>query len=260
MENISQKGGNFELRNILLNGYKKGTYFMRSIQKTSKAGDFIPEVYNIYSPKMMANIGGLDDVLESRSIYVNIKRAMTRKGETEINPEDEAIIKARDLGYIFAFNYWKDILKIYKEMENETKLKNRDFEIWKPMFAIAKIFGDEVYNEIKELAEEKTDEKNNEDSTETVEIVIIHKLKEYIYNKEDHYIPVKDIYNMVNNSNEFEWLNLNMFGKMMRRLGFNEKRRVSVGIEYLLRKDFIIELYERYVGKIEKAYVEEEVE
>jgi hypothetical protein len=55
-----------DFRNILLSGYKKGEKAYR-IGKTAK-DRLIPEAFEVYGPKMLANIGGLEDVLSDRCI------------------------------------------------------------------------------------------------------------------------------------------------------------------------------------------------
>jgi hypothetical protein len=55
----------------LLSGYKKGGKVYRT-EKT-KGERLVPEAFDPYSPKMIANISGLEDVLECMHANVQMK-------------------------------------------------------------------------------------------------------------------------------------------------------------------------------------------
>jgi len=76
-----------DFRGLLLCGYKKGEFVFRA-EKTRK-DRYKPESFEVYSPKMLANIRGLEDVLEDRCITIIMKRAKNpRILNAEINLND----------------------------------------------------------------------------------------------------------------------------------------------------------------------------
>ena len=62
---------------------------------------FIVEDYDLYSPKMLANISGIEDVLEDRCITIILKRTRNKeKGNREIDITDYQWQEIRDKLYI----------------------------------------------------------------------------------------------------------------------------------------------------------------
>lgn len=64
-----------DIRALLLSGYKKGSKISRAVEEVVQIGEksikrFNVEEFQNYSPKAIANISGLDDVLESRCITI----------------------------------------------------------------------------------------------------------------------------------------------------------------------------------------------
>lgn len=63
-EKLSRPDRALEFRSILLGGYKKGEKVYRT--EKLRDGTFQPEAFEVYGPKALANIGGIEDVLEDR--------------------------------------------------------------------------------------------------------------------------------------------------------------------------------------------------
>ena len=248
VEALSKTEIGTELKFILQGGYKKGGFVLRSLQQSSKSGDFKTQEFPSYCPKMLANIGGFDATLESRAIFINLKRALTEVGEREIYSEDESYISYRDDIYFWAFNRFKKVREIYKNLQNPTTLKNRDFEIWKPLFSIAILMNDkEIYKLLIEFATQNALEKREEDITTNPDLIIINKLFEEV--KRGYlggYVKSYKIMEIVQNELMFP-MNLWSLGKTMKRLGFY-KRRMGAGMEYLMDQKFVYSLKARYIG------------
>lgn len=74
-ENIGRKENNV-LRVVLNSGYKKGVAVERMKKVSTKEGEKqVVERFNLYSPKVMANIWGMDEVLEDRCISLVIEKS-----------------------------------------------------------------------------------------------------------------------------------------------------------------------------------------
>jgi hypothetical protein len=72
-ENISKKEKS-SLRELLNVAYKKGGVVKR-VKKVEKTGEAVVETFNVFRPIMLANIDGLDDVLEDRCITIILEKS-----------------------------------------------------------------------------------------------------------------------------------------------------------------------------------------
>lgn len=104
------------------------------------------EKYFVYSPKMIAGIHGINDVLASRSVKLRmlrrleneqIERYIETPGLRELQQE------IRDNLYRFGLHYASAIFDRYRQdISSEPAYKhlsNRSFDIWVPMFIIAEM-------------------------------------------------------------------------------------------------------------------------
>ena len=162
-----------EFRSLLLSGYKKGAVVYR-IEKGRKE-KLIPVGFEVYSPKALANIGGLEDVLEDRCKVTIMKRTRNRKiADKEINLNDRRWMKLRGKLYALYLLYWHEVKECYDKLtrlSEHDELVNflsehthipkkylklitaRELELWKPIFALAMFF-DRYVSEPSELNEQ----------------------------------------------------------------------------------------------------------
>jgi hypothetical protein len=233
-----------EFRALLLSGYKKSGIVQR-VEKDTK-DRFVVKKFEVYSPKMLGNVFGLEDILEDRCIRIIMKRTLNKEiGEREINENDPTWQQIRDKCYVFALENWEEIKEIYETLPNETKLSNREWELWHPILAIAAFLNKSIYNKMKTLAEMKTKEKHTENITETGEYILIETLLDLV--KEDRYYKIKEIKErMIERFDEEQrWLSNKWIGNALRRLGIAEKRRVGAGIEFRISPEIVKDLAER---------------
>lgn len=233
-------------RNILLNGYKKGQRTYRN--RRTPEGNFVPQSFEVYGPKMLANIEGLEDVLGSRCVTIIMKRGLNSEiTNKEIDISDPLWQQVRDLFYPFLMKNWRDIRRIYSELQNDTSLLNRNWELWKPIFVLAKFFdhsNNGLYEEMKSLALEKTAESQRENS-DSHEAVLVEVLLSVV--DEDNFYKLSEIrVEMADRFDDGGWLSERYIGQLLRRLGFSNRRRVATGTEYFLRvsevKDLAVRL------------------
>jgi len=197
-EQLSSRYRAVDFRNILLNGYKKGLRTYRN--RRTQDGNFVPESFEVYGPKMLANIEGLEDVLESRCITIIMQRGSNREiTNKEVGENDPVWQQIRDLIYPFLMKNWKEIRRTYSEFENDTTLACREWELWKPIFSLAKFFDStDLLERMKNLALEKSEESRRDD-----------------------------------------------LGRLLRRLGFSNRRRVGSGTEYFFKVSEVTNLAQR---------------
>lgn len=124
-----------EIRSMLLAGYKKGIKVPRAQEKSSKKNKFWDvNEYEVFSPKMIANISGIEDVLEDRCITLVLLRTNKRLiGNREIYINDDKWINIRDKLYINLLTNWKDIRKSYEVLSgvflNEDNVDNEGNDV-----------------------------------------------------------------------------------------------------------------------------------
>ncbi|MBN1189339.1 MAG: hypothetical protein JXA46_06270 [Dehalococcoidales bacterium] len=128
-----------EITKILNSGYKKGALVYRSVKDSS--GDFKPKGFEVYSPKAIASIRDLGDMLESRCIPINMLRSSSSNQSNLIITDNcEQWAKTRSDLYCLALIHFQEIRQIYETDTSIQILKNRDNELWLPLFSIAKFF------------------------------------------------------------------------------------------------------------------------
>jgi hypothetical protein len=282
-EKLSNPERALEFRSIILSGYKKGAVVYR-VEKTKKE-TLVPEAFETYGPKAMANIQGLEDVLEDRCIITIMKRGKDRRiTDREVNMQSEHWSELKHRLHILFLQYWREILETYRKIDelserNELSeqvnfmgitvkddrikyLTARELELWKPLFAIAKFFDDQIKQHnnmftsslcsssslcslMFSLALDKAEQKHLENVTETGESILVQVLyKIYEY---DGYYKVKDICEEMRKQydEEQKWLTTKWVGNALKRLGFSNKRRVGTGYEYYITKKDVLDMIER---------------
>lgn len=254
-----------DFRNILLNGYKQGSL----IYRVEKEGDKqVINSFEPYSPKMLANIQGLEDVLESRCIGFIMKRTLNKEvGEREVTESDKEWQILRNELYKFIMTHWKEIKVIYDEISNDTGLKNRDWELWKPIFVIAKFIDESdvndgsIYKEMVELALRKSKEAKDENVTNNTDYLLAEVLRKIALQDEDvKYVAIGSIKDALMEyfDDEPKWLNSKWVGRAIRRLGFKEARRLGTHREILIKENEALDLADRLnIGEIATSLTSE---
>ena len=262
-----------EFRSILLSGYKQGGKVYR-VEKNRK-DRLQPEAFEVYSPKALANIRGLEDVLEDRAKSVIMRRSRDVKiVNREVNINASEWSELRSELYLLFLCYWKEIKGVYDkisecselselvnisgtpfpDVEGKDLLIGRELELWKAIFALAIFFEKKcVQNKFTtsqrslsslmfELAAQDAKQRQIENMTETGEVILVQVLLDMV--KENNYFKVKKIKDrMLEEFDEDQkWLTSRWVGSALRRLGFKEKRRVGTGYEYLLHVEELKDL------------------
>ena len=151
-----------------------------------------------------------------------------------------------------------DINTLKNKLKN---IKNRDLELWLPVLSVGLSISDEVFDRVITLCVKNVKEKETENATESTDSIIIEVLSEVV-DKNDWY-PVKKITSRLRDymgldEKEDKWLNTKYVGRALKRLRFNEKRRVGTGIEYRISVKNIEDLAKRSGMRLEKFIKKEE--
>jgi hypothetical protein len=121
-----------QIRQLLNSGYKQG---MPAIRVTGD--DLKPQAFDVYSPKILAAIMGLEDVLASRCIAIPMRRA---DHKMPVFPLDFDGASIRHQLYSLALTHFQNIYINYYERPNLHRLHNRSGELWSPLVALAAFF------------------------------------------------------------------------------------------------------------------------
>ncbi|MFH1520460.1 MAG: hypothetical protein ABID61_02335, partial [Candidatus Micrarchaeota archaeon] len=226
------------LRSLLNSSYEKGATADRTDKNTGKGEEFM-----VYGPRMMGGIQGFEDVLESRAIVFIMLRTVTEKANREPQldvalPEWQSI---RDDMYTLMMTEWREVKKIYDSMEASGELyglKGRDWQLWRPIFALAKWLDDPyVTAHIIKLAKIKAAYRKEKDQWEMAEIVLLKSLKKHLL--EDGWQSLSII--KTDMEEEYgedipRWFSNRYVDKLLTRLGWQEKRKKRNSKEYKINR------------------------
>lgn len=112
----------------------------------SRSGSFKVQQFQAYSPKMLAGINEIDDVLQDRTIRLRLMR----KKETEYTERYKETVEIqntqtalRDYLYTFALEWASDLSTVYNGekggIQGTSHLNNRELDIWEPIFLLANL-------------------------------------------------------------------------------------------------------------------------
>lgn len=236
-----------ELRAALLGGNQVGCYAL----KVEGEKDKRVETYETYSPKALANISGLDDVLEDRCIYILMLRALGNQKNTDINPVDPEWKEICNKLYRFYLESAGEVSELSADSVGIPEgINSRARQLWIPIFTLAKYFENrgmkDLVSVVSEFALHNTAIKASEDE-DTNEVLLVRTLKEMV--RQEGWYPVSEIKEQFakNFEDAPKWANSKAIGNMLKRIGLEEKRRVGKGYEYYIKPSRLQELAARYV-------------
>jgi len=249
-ERLRNKERSMDIGNILNSGFEKGGYVYRT---GTKEQNFILERFETYSPKMICSVGGIaSDTLQDRVIQIVMLKTLKRE-ISEKEPKETDLIweEIRNDLYPFIFAYWKNIRDTYNSLENNTKLTNRDWDLWKPILTIAKLINNELFNKIVKIAENKTKDKQ-EDITESSEGILLNVITEAYKKSGDDLYSVKDIRDRMKEmiGDKADWITSGWIGRTLTKYKFERRLNPSTktGTHYLITKDKLNDVLKRYLN------------
>jgi hypothetical protein len=231
-EVLSNIYGRSDFRALLLSGYKKGLKVYRN--RRTADGNFEPESFELYSPKMLVNIEGLESVLGSRCIDIIMQRGSNRNiTAREVVIDYPIWQQIRDMIYPFLMKNWKAVKQKYVELQNDDTLHNRDWELWKPILSLAQFFDNvTLFKDIRALAIEKAAESQST-SSNIYELVLAETLLSLV--DHDDFYRLADIKcEMVSKLEDHDYLSSRQVGNLLRRMGFIKSRRMGSGYQYFI--------------------------
>jgi hypothetical protein len=126
-----------QIRQLLNSGYKAGMPAIRLIGEEMK-----PQAFDVYSPKILAAIAGLEDILSSRCITVPMRR--TDRHLPLIPPHFDGADIRHQL-YSLVLTHFQYIQHNFFDRSDLPTLPNRSGELWSPLIALAAFFQEQGY-------------------------------------------------------------------------------------------------------------------
>jgi len=238
-----------QIRQLLNSGYKQG---MPAIRVTGD--DLKPQAFDVYSPKILAAIMGLEDILASRCIAIPMRRT-TRKMPSFPPDFDGAAL--RHQLYILALTHFQAVYRNYFERPELHKLHNRSGELWSPLVALAAFFEEQggvvgLLDAITNAAEWDEQISEGKSLSEREEAVL--QALELLTRNADEIVWVKGtdlrekIRSLLGQSTD-EMGNAQWIGHVLKRLQLidNSRRKHHVGGKlYAIERREVLDMMQRY--------------
>jgi len=279
-----------QIRESLNSGYKKGVVTVRT--EKNAQGELEPRFYNLYCPKAMANISGMDEILEDRCKVTIIKRNKNKTvGDREFSILAKKWGEYRKKLYRLYLQHWREVKEIHGKLQTLVDeesddidrtakylaeltgidrkqlngLTGRELELWRAIFTMAIFFDNHAPPDKRDslrqmvlLAMDDAKKRRTENITESAECVLVEALRELITT--DAWYSVKDVQDATASKYDSppQWLSTEWIGRALRRLELTEKRRWSTGVQYHIKPEQVQDLAER-LGLVQEMNEVQEV-
>jgi hypothetical protein len=174
---------------ILNAGFAQGKYVLRCVGK-----GFDVKKFAVYCPKAVLAIGSLPTTLMDRSVVISMRR--------HLNTEHVARFRRRQAsqhaaGIFNTIATWADknkeqVAKAYLT-QNLDFLKDREADLWEPLFAIASVAVPERLNELKQIATRLANEKAKSDVDESAGVKLLADLHDIFANNRKLGFPTEQL-------------------------------------------------------------------
>ncbi len=235
------------LRLLLNAGYKRGSPAIRI-----EGEDFRVREFEVYAPKILASIRGLEDVLESRCILITMLRTTTSKGNLTISEQGEDWAAVRHELYSLALTHHRPLRDIYEKDVSLRFLTNRDNELWLPLLSLAKLLEEQgvvgLLDRVKAyaLASTRRAEGSTLSDWEQALLLALHQLTEDGEQRDLTTAAIRQEMGQFIDQEELEELRAQWIGYALRRLGFTDKTRRWKGTVYHIAGRDVWEMMDRY--------------
>jgi len=253
-----------QLRALFLEGFIRGQYALRSEGKANEG--FTPTQFNLYSPKSLAHINGIGDVLEERCITQLMIRSKN-KSMLDSWPDvkrDKRFLEIRNLCYRLFLDYADEIDQMQDEARKLLSVSGRELRLWTPIITFALFFENHGVENLVKRIQNKTKESSKErqlsDEEENRELLIIRFCDEVcvpLTVQEDNikknpkgWIPTEEIYKRLideENASKYginpEYFSRRILSATLKRIGLKKEKKEG-GISWLITRRTIDEIKE----------------
>lgn len=250
------------VRTLLMQGFLKDQYAVRSESRSD--GGYTPTTFNLYSPKSLAHITELDDVLEDRCIQ-QLMRRTTNKDKLNSWPDEKRDSRFKDIRnacYRIFLDYGNEIYDLQIEAQKLLKVSGRELKIWNPIITLALFFERHgvsgLVNLIQEKSNESSEERQIQDEEDSFDLRILRFITNYGVSvteekngksnpkgwKATQQLHTKLIDLKLEFSINEDFMTNHKFTSILKRLGFKKAKKV-LGISWLIDEDSIKDANDR---------------
>jgi len=225
---------------MLNSGYKSGPKVGKMQPTGTKGWD--SKEYDPYSPKMIAGISDVSETLQSRALNLTMLASSNNEIKNrELETTAPILKELRDGFYLSAMEIHKDLYSVYKSL-TEPDIQGRNWEVWRPLFALAKVIDTKseqeglTYNLVRDFALERVRIASNVSADDQTVIQLLIALKYMMESdtKREAFYPTENLkhYLKTEHGDEFAWLeSTNYIGVSLRKTGVvlqgSETRRLN---------------------------------
>ena len=231
--------GDENLIQILNASYKRGGTAML-VDKSNDGMDL--KTFEVYSPRCLASIRGIERTLEDRSIMI-IMKLSSEKGLTQRVIRESDATAMRDDGYRLRLQQGIEIYKDYanideSDMAHDLDLSGRSFEVFGPLVYLCKRFKPEWYADLMKFVRNYEEDKRSLDEG-TLENDTMLAIYHVICGKPD-VVTVGGVTNwkglvctsdvalkLLDISPEHDDVSHKSLGWVLKRMGFNRIRKIG---------------------------------
>ena len=230
-----QKADLSERLEIFNSGYKRSGSVRRCV-----GDDNIPTDFSTYSPKLLASIEGLEQTSADRTITLHLLRAKGEVPKFSYRRLETTFQSLRNALYVLALQYNAEVAKIYSGLEMVKGLKDREDELWSPIFALAEFIdgyrlgkdpsieeADLLTSRMIRMAYTCRDRKQEDEMEDNPEQRILAAILEFMEEREpvrdqegnptEFYIS-DDVLAYVNGRDTLDWVKKRYLGNVLSRL------------------------------------------
>lgn len=134
------------MRQILAAGYEAG------IKVPFPKGKTGVEYCDVFCPKAFSMIGDIQDVIRDRSIVLNMVRSMDAREELMPDLHQDTAAEMREEISILVNERLPEIREVYLAYSKPGFLEGREWQIWRPLFTLCKVFCPDRLTELTRVA------------------------------------------------------------------------------------------------------------
>jgi len=222
---------NSERMEIFNSGYKKSGNVTRCI-----GDEHNPVSFSTYSPKLVANIEGLDPTSRDRTIFLRLQRARGRVARYNPQQLEPLFQKLRNGLYILAMTHHSEIFQYYEKLKPVESLRDREEELWSPILALADFLDqrqknprptNSLRNQMLELAELCRRDKEGEEEDSDFSLRILNYVVEFTQTHEpiagskkeaSHYYQADLLLNYIHMRESSDYIKKNSLTRALKKL------------------------------------------
>ena len=248
-EGLSESGSSFDLRLIIQSGYRPGPTAIRA------SGDgYTIQTWNLYCPKAIANIHGLESTLADRAIPVVMWKTRGIQGRLRLDRKAPDWGEIRAQLYSFALTNHERVAAMYASSADESLFRQagRIGELWNPLLAIAAFLEENGATDLV-LTVQEAQEQHSQDvagsASDPWEVALAVALLDLVPSGSALLTPTQIADQMIKRlgSGEAE-PTANNVGRLMRRLKLGHDRRTGVKRQYLVFAKRVVDFLKRTGG------------